>query len=72
MDIYYCKDTVAVNQMKKMTKSTLENLDKIESSLMQPKLKHHKMLAYQLNDKMAGLGSNISSSESKPTCAYSL
>jgi hypothetical protein len=32
------KDTV-VNQMKKMTKSTLENLDKIESSLMQPKAK---------------------------------
>ncbi|MFV8331780.1 glycosyl hydrolase [Flavobacterium sp. GSP14] len=64
------KDTVAVNQMKKMTKSTLENLDKIESSLMQPKAKAPQdVLAYpiQLNDKMAGLGSNISSSESKPT-----
>ncbi|MFV8351604.1 glycosyl hydrolase [Flavobacterium sp. XS2P14] len=64
------KDTVAVNQMKKMTKSTLENLDKIESSLMQPKAKAPQdVLAYpiQLNDKMAGLGSNVSSSESKPT-----
>ncbi|RTZ02156.1 glycosyl hydrolase [Flavobacterium sp. RSP49] len=64
------KDTVAVNQMKKMTKSTLENLDKIESSLMQPKAKAPQdVLAFpiQLNDKMAGLGSNISSSESKPT-----
>jgi hypothetical protein len=53
-----------------MTKSTLENLDKIESSLMQPKAKAPQdVLAYpiQLNDKMAGLGSNISSSESKPT-----
>jgi hypothetical protein len=35
---------------------------------MQPKLKHQDVLAtIQLNDKMAGLGSNISSSESKPT-----
>jgi hypothetical protein len=37
---------------------------------MQPKAKAPQdVLAYpiQLNDKMAGLGSNISSSESKPT-----
>lgn len=64
------KDTVVVNQMKKMTKPTLEKLDKIESTLMQPKAKAPQdVLAYpvQLNDKMAGLGSAISSSESKPT-----
>jgi hypothetical protein len=64
------KDTVAVNQMKKLTKVTLENLDKIEATLMQPKAKAPQdVLAFpiQLNDKMAGLGSNISSSESKPT-----
>lgn len=64
------KDTVVVNQMKKMTKPTIEKLDKIESTLMQPKAKAPQdVLAYpvQLNDKMAGLGSNISSSESKPT-----
>jgi photosystem II stability/assembly factor-like uncharacterized protein len=64
------KDTVVVNQMKKMTKLTLENLDKVEATLMQPKAKAPQdVLAYpiQLNDKMAGLGSNISSSESKPT-----
>jgi hypothetical protein len=56
--------------MKKMTKSTLENLDKVEARLMQPKAKAPQdVLAFpiQLNDKMAGLGSNISSSESKPT-----
>jgi hypothetical protein len=43
---------------------------------MQPKAKAPQdVLAYpiQLNDKMAGLGSNISSSESKPTkCVCSL
>ena len=64
------KDTVVVNQMKKMTKPTLDKLDKIESTLMQPKAKAPQdVLAYpvQLNDKMAGLGSTISSSESKPT-----
>jgi hypothetical protein len=64
------KDTVVVDQMKKMTKPTLEKLDKIESTLMQPKAKAPQdVLAYpvQLNDKMAGLGSTISSSESKPT-----
>ncbi len=64
------KDTVMVNQMKKMTKTTLDNLDKIEATLMQPKAKAPQdVLAFpiQLNDKMAGLGSNISSSESKPT-----
>jgi hypothetical protein len=40
---------------------------------MQPKAKAPQdVLAYpiQLNDKMAGLGSNISSSESKPTQTY--
>jgi hypothetical protein len=40
---------------------------------MQPKAKAPQdVLAYpiQLNDKMAGLGSNISSSESKPRNAY--
>jgi photosystem II stability/assembly factor-like uncharacterized protein len=64
------KDTIVVNQMKKMTKLTLENLEKVEATLMQPKAKAPQdVLAFpiQLNDKMAGLGSNISSSESKPT-----
>lgn len=64
------KDTVMVNKIKKMTKVTIENLDKIEAKLMQPKAKAPQdVLAFpiQLNDKMAGLGSSIASSESKPT-----
>lgn len=64
------KDAALVEEMKKMTKTTLESLDAIEGTLMQPKAKAPQdVLAYpiQLNDKMAGLGSNISSSESKPT-----
>ncbi|WP_248903290.1 glycosyl hydrolase [Flavobacterium sp. K5-23] len=64
------KDTVMVNQIKKLSKATLESLEKIESTLMQPKAKAPQdVLAFpiQLNDKMAGLGSNVSSSESKPT-----
>jgi hypothetical protein len=65
----YCKRHCGSQSNEKMTKSTLENLDKIESSLMQPKAKAPQdVLAYpiQLNDKMAGLGSNIHRNQNQP------
>jgi hypothetical protein len=63
------KDTLVVNQMKKITKPILESIDEIESTLMQPKaIAPQDVLAFpiMLNDKMAGLGSNVSSAETKP------
>jgi hypothetical protein len=57
-----------------MTKSA-GKLDKIESTLMQPKAKAPQDVRYpiQLNDKMAGLGSNISSSvKTNQKCLCSL
>jgi photosystem II stability/assembly factor-like uncharacterized protein len=64
------KDTAVASQMKKMTKTMLEDLDKLEADLMQPKAKAPQdVLAFpvRLNDKMAGLGSVASSAETKPT-----
>lgn len=63
------KDSTLVNEMKKITKPILESIDEIESTLMQPKaIAPQDVLAFpiQLNDKMAGLGSNVSSAETKP------
>ena len=63
-------DTALANRMKEMTKTMLEDLDRLEATLMQPKAKAPQdVLAYpiRLNDKMAGLGSNVSSADSKPT-----
>jgi len=64
------KDSTMVREMKKITKPIVDDLDDIESKLMQPKAKAPQdVLAYpvQLNDKMAGLGSVVSSGETKPT-----
>jgi photosystem II stability/assembly factor-like uncharacterized protein len=66
------KDTVMANKLKKMAEPITTSLDKIEATLMQPKAKAPQdVLAFpiQLNDKMAGLGSLISSGETKPTKA---
>jgi photosystem II stability/assembly factor-like uncharacterized protein len=64
------KDSTQVREMKKMSKPTIDALEDIESKLMQPKAKAPQdVLAFpiQLNDKMAGLGSIVSSGETKPT-----
>lgn len=63
------KDSTLVNQMKKITKPILETIDEVEATLMQPKaIAPQDVLAFpiMLNDKMAGLGSNVSSAETKP------
>ena len=64
------KDSTMVREMKIITKPITDVLDDIESKLMQPKAKAPQdVLAFpvQLNDKMAGLGSIVSSGETKPT-----
>ncbi len=64
------KDSTLVNQMRKITKPILNSIDEIEANLMQPKAKAPQdVLAFpiQLNDKMAGLGSTVSSADTKPT-----
>jgi photosystem II stability/assembly factor-like uncharacterized protein len=64
------RDTLLAGEMKKMTKKMLEDFDRLESALMNVRAKAPQdVLAYpiMLNDKMAGLGSNVSSAESKPT-----
>jgi photosystem II stability/assembly factor-like uncharacterized protein len=64
------KDSTMVRDMKKITKPIVADLEDIESKLMQPKAKAPQdVLAFpvQLNDKMAGLGSIVSSGETKPT-----
>jgi len=64
------KDTNMVNQLKKISNPITSSLDTLEATLMQPKAKAGQdLLAFpiQLNDKMAGLGSIVSSGEAKPT-----
>jgi hypothetical protein len=64
------KDTVMSGKMKALTRSMMEDLDRLESTLMNKKAKAPQdVLAFpvMLNDKMAGLGSNVASAESKPT-----
>jgi photosystem II stability/assembly factor-like uncharacterized protein len=66
------KDSIMVREMKKISKPIVTSLDELEATLMQPKAKAPQdVLAYpiQLNDKMAGLGSIVSSGETKPTKA---
>ena len=66
------KDPKAAEKFKKAAKPMLDDLDKVESTLMQPKSKAMQdALAYpiQLNDKMAGIGSAVSSADAKPTKA---
>jgi hypothetical protein len=57
-------------KLKELTKPMLAGLDRLEATLMQPKAKAPQdVLAYpiMLNDKIAGLGSNVASADSKPT-----
>ena len=64
------KEPKVAEKFKKAAKPMLEELDKIESTLMQPKSKAPQdALAYpiQLNDKMAGVASVVSSADTKPT-----
>ena len=64
------KDTAMVSEMKVLTKPILADFDRLEATLMQPKAKAPQdVLAYpiMLNDKMAGLASNVASADSKPT-----
>lgn len=64
------KDTALATKLKKQAKPLLEELDKIESVLMQPKSKAGQdalNFAIQLNDKLAGVGSVVSSADTKPT-----
>jgi photosystem II stability/assembly factor-like uncharacterized protein len=64
------KDPKAAEKFKKAAKPMLDELEKLESTLMQPKSKAPQdALAYpiQLNDKMAGVASVVSSADTKPT-----
>ncbi len=64
------KEPKAAEKFKKAAKPMLDDLDKLESTLMQPKSKAPQdALAYpiQLNDKMAGVASVVSSADTKPT-----
>jgi photosystem II stability/assembly factor-like uncharacterized protein len=64
------KDTTLAGKMKEMTKGMLGDLDRLEGTLMQPKAQAPQdVLAFpiRLNDKMAGLGSNVATTESRPT-----
>jgi photosystem II stability/assembly factor-like uncharacterized protein len=63
-------DTLIAGKLKAIAKPMLDDLDRLEATLMQPKAKAPQdVLAYpiMLNDKMAGLGSNVASAESRPT-----
>ena len=64
------KEPKVAEKFKNAAKPILEELDKIESTLMQPKSKAPQdALAYpiRLNDKMAGVASVVSSADTKPT-----
>lgn len=63
------KDTAFAAALRKQSKDMFEKMDKIESQLMQPKaIAPQDILAFpvMLNDKIAGVASNISSAETKP------
>lgn len=64
------KEPATIEKFKKVTKPVLETLDELESTLMQPKSKAMQdALAYpiRLNDKLSGVGSVVSSADTKPT-----
>ncbi|KAB7727525.1 glycosyl hydrolase [Rudanella paleaurantiibacter] len=66
------KDPSVAEKFKKATKPMLDELDQLESTLMQPKSKAFQdALAYpiRLNDKLAGVASVVSSADTKPTKA---
>jgi photosystem II stability/assembly factor-like uncharacterized protein len=65
-------DTALANEMKKLTQPVVDSLAAIAGQLYQPKAKAiQDILAHpvMLNDKLAGLGSIVSSSDTKPTAA---
>jgi photosystem II stability/assembly factor-like uncharacterized protein len=62
-------DTTLRKEFSKLSAAMIDTLNAIESQLMQPKAKAPQdVLAYpiMLNDKLAGIASNISSAETKP------
>lgn len=64
------KDTAIATKLKKQVKPLMDELDAIESLLMQPKSKAGQdalNFAIQLNDKLAGVGSVVSSADTRPT-----
>jgi hypothetical protein len=64
------KDSILIRKMKEITRPLTDDLDKYEALLMQPKAKAPQdVLAHpiRLNDKMAGLGSNVASADERPT-----
>ncbi len=64
------KDTATIARFKKVTQPIMNKLDKLESTMMQPKSKAGQdALAYpiRLNDKMSGVSSVVSSADTKPT-----
>ncbi|MCU0339831.1 MAG: glycosyl hydrolase [Spirosomaceae bacterium] len=64
------KDENLAKKLKEQTKDLMKALDEIESTLMQPKSKATQdalNFAIQLNDKLAGVGSAVSSADTKPT-----
>ncbi|MCU0326270.1 MAG: glycosyl hydrolase [Spirosomaceae bacterium] len=66
------KDTTLISKFQKITKPMLKNLEDLEQAIMQNKAKATQdLLAYpiRLNDKIAGVASVVSSSDSKPTKA---
>ncbi|MFI5135421.1 MAG: WD40/YVTN/BNR-like repeat-containing protein, partial [Chitinophagales bacterium] len=63
-------DTAVASSLKKSVQPTIDSLNAIAGKLYQPKAKAiEDVLAYpiMLNDKLAGIGSGVGSSDSKPT-----
>ena len=64
------KDENLAKKLKEQTKELMKTLDEVESTLMQPKSKAMQdalNFSIQLNDKLAGVGSAVSSADTKPT-----
>jgi len=64
------KDENLAKKLKEQTKELMKTLDEVESTLMQPKSKAGQdalNFAIQLNDKLAGVSSTVSSADTKPT-----
>jgi len=64
------KDTTLTSKFRSATKPMLEELDKVEALLMQPKAKAPQdVLAYpiRLNDKIAGIAELVAAADTRPT-----
>lgn len=65
-------DTALASSLKKSAQPTIDSLNEIAGRLYQPKAKAPQdILAHplMLNDKLAGVGSSVSSSDSRPTAS---